>query len=208
MHKIKQWLLACLALFLSTGVMGETGYGVLDRFFSDVKGFEADFTQTVFDENFREIQKSSGHMALVRPGLFRWVYASPYEQLIVGDGQEIWIYDVDLEQVTVKSQSDALDETPAQLLSSGKPIVDHFSVVELGMRDDLLWFELTPLEAENAFMAIRLGFDGQIMKKMELEDSLGNRTLFVFSKVRVNPKFAKDAFIFSPPQGVDVIGRD
>jgi len=208
MFRLKQWGLLSLLTFLPVIAMGQTGYAVLDNFFSQVKGFQAEFTQTVFDENFREVQKSSGKMALMRPGNFRWSYVTPYEQLIVGDGKEIWIYDVDLEQVTVKSQQDALDETPAQLLSSDKPIVDHFSVVELGMRSDLAWYELRPLEEENAFMAIRLGFNGETLTQMELQDGLGNRTLFQYRAVEINPKFSADVFNFSPPEGVDVIGRE
>ena len=197
-----------LLLWLPASAWAQSGFPLLDKFFTDVDGFKAEFTQIVYDENFKEIQNSSGTMALQRPDRFRWSYELPYEQLIVGDGKEIWIYDVDLDQVTVKPQGDTLGDTPAQLLSSTKPIVDEFSVRELGERMDLIWYELLPLEEEASFTGLRLGFKKETLQMMELEDALGNRTIFEYSQVKLNPTFDQTYFSFSPPEGVDVIGRE
>lgn len=205
---MKRWGLGIFCLFLPLYGYAQTGYPVLDNFFSDVRGFQADFTQIVYDENFVEIQNSTGQMALLRPNRFHWLYQQPYEQVIVGDGNEIWIYDIDLDQVTVKPQGETLGETPAQLLSSAKPVIDEFSVLKLDGRMGLSWFELKPLADETSFEVIRLGFRDQTMVKMELRDSLGNQTVFDFSNVSVNPAFDDKQFIFVAPEGVDVIGRE
>lgn len=205
---MKKCLMILVLAWMPALSYAQTGYAVLDDFFSNVQGFQAEFSQIVYDEHFNEIQNSTGQMALSRPNQFSWTYEQPYEQLIVGDGKEVWIYDIDLEQVTVKPQSDTLGETPAQLLSSSKPLVDEFSVRELGERSGQMWYELRPLSAENSFEAIRLGFKAQAMVKMELQDNLGNRTIFDFSDVELNPAFDKQQFSFVPPEGVDVIGRE
>ncbi len=213
MKKLKDALCAvCLLTFTSAvllpgTVSAGTGNEWLNAFFNEVKGFRAEFQQTVFDEQFRQIQASSGKMVLLRPGLFRWDYRQPYEQLIVGDGEKIWIYDADLEQVTVKSQSVALGETPAQLLSSADPLEKSFTVTELGSQQGTEWVELTPVQEDTAFTTVRLAFRERELVKMEMHDSLGNRTIFEFSNVERNPGIDKSAFVFTPPAGVDVIGQ-
>lgn len=183
------------------------GMEALTHFFAESRGFSAEFEQSVFDEKMRGMQSSKGSMALQRPGLFRWEYRQPYEQLIIGDGQKIWIYDADLEQVTVKPQNRTLGDTPAQLLSSAEPLDKTFHINELGKQRDMEWVELIPLATDANFGTIRLGFRDQLLQQMEFQDNLGNSTLLEFSKVVRNPDLAPGTFTFTPPQGVDVVGQ-
>lgn len=180
---------------------------VLLKFFSEVKSLKADFSQAVFDDNQVQLQATRGTMALKRPGRFRWDYAKPYEQHIIGDSKNIYIYDVDLEQVTVKHQEQALGDTPAQLLSTSRPVDASFNISEMGEQNGLLWFELRPKKSEETgFERIRLGFDRQDLKRMELEDGLGHTTQLDFDQIQRNPKVDDSLFHFDPPAGVDVVG--
>jgi outer membrane lipoprotein carrier protein len=179
---------------------------VLHRFFSETASFKADFEQTVFDDKLRPMQATAGAMLLARPGRFRWDYAKPYEQHIVGDGEMVWLYDVDLEQVTVRAMKDALGSTPAQLLSTTEPLEKNFTVELLGDSKGLLWFELVPLQEESQFQRIRLAFDSEALSRMELQDALGNTTLLEFHNMRRNITVDAAAFHFEPPPGVDVVG--
>lgn len=178
----------------------------LHTFFADVRSFKAEFEQTVFDENLRPLQSTAGIMALQRPGRFRWDYAKPYEQHIVGDGEKVWIYDVDLEQVTVRSMKEALGDTPAQLLSTTEPLDVNFNITKLGEQKDVVWFELVPKQAESQFQRIRLGFTQQMLVRMELEDGLGSTTLLEFHNPERNISVDEGTFRFEPPPGVDVVG--
>lgn len=178
----------------------------LRAFFADVRSFKAEFEQTVFDENLRPLQSTAGTMVLERPGRFRWDYAKPYEQHIVGDGEKVWIYDVDLEQVTVRSQQEALGDTPAQLLSTTEPLETNFEITPLGEQKSVLWFELVPKAADSQFHRVRLGFDQQMLVRMELEDGLGNTTLLEFHEPKRNVALDNMLFRFEPPPGVDVVG--
>lgn len=183
--------------------------GPLQTFFSEVTSFRADFTQTVFDENRRQLQATSGTMALKRPGRFRWDYVKPYEQHIVGDGKNVYIHDVDLEQVTVKSMEKALGDTPAQLLSTTKPLADTFRINDDGEYKGLHWYELAPKATQDtSFQRMRLGFANAMLTRMELEDALGNVTLLEFSKAQRNPALDDSVFDFKAPVGADIIGPD
>lgn len=183
--------------------------GPLQAFFAEVTSFRADFTQTVYDENRRQLQSTSGTMVLKRPGRFRWDYATPFEQHIVADGKNIYIHDVDLEQVTVKSMEKALGDTPAQLLSTTKPLSETFHINADGEQQGLYWYELVPKVAqETSFQRMRLGFTKAMLTRMELEDALGNITLLEFAKSQRNPTLDDKIFEFKAPAGADIIGPD
>ena len=200
-------VLSCFFAFWLPAAMAGNGLDALHDFFTDVKGFSADFEQAVFAERSTQMQTSTGHMMLQRPGQFRWDYKTPYKQLIVGDGKKIWIYDEDLEQVTVKAQDAALNNTPAQLLSSNDAVENNFKITELGAKNDINWLELESREKNVTFTTIRLGFRDKNLTVMELKDTLGNQTLLTFSKVQRNPVIDQAKFKFIPPEGVDVIGE-
>ena len=182
----------------------------LDRFKDFVRGTQsarADFEQKVYDRSGKLTQESKGSFAFQRPGLFRWVYAKPVDQLIVGDGERVWIYDRDLNQVTVRKLSRALGSTPAALLAGSADIEKAFELSDAGKKDGLEWLEATPREREAGFERVRMGFDADELRAMELFDHFGQRTVLRFLNLRRNPKIDKAEFRFEPPKGADVLGE-
>ena len=196
-------LLLLIPLPSIAGVAGDR----LNAFFNDVSSVRANFTQQVLDQKDKAIQQTSGTMLLLRPGRFRWDYTKPYQQLIIANGEKVWLYDADLEQVTVKKMDAALGSTPALLLSSNANIEDNFLIRELGVENDLAWVELTPKNKESGFEKLVLGFGEHNLKHMELKDSFGQLTRLSFTRIERNPELDPAQFDFVPPKGVDVIGE-
>lgn len=179
---------------------------VLERFFSHVKGYQAKFEQVVTDADNKAIQRSRGELWIARPGKFRWDYAAPYEQQIIGDGNKIWVYDVGLEQVSVRPASKALGDTPAALLAGKGRLEDKFAVRALAKSESPLgWYELRPKNKEGGYDLIRLGFAGKRLDTVELVDGFAQTTRIVLSDYRENPRIDPQRFRFLPPPGVDVI---
>jgi chaperone LolA len=180
----------------------------LNEFIAGTHSARAEFTQTVLDKNGKKIQFSSGTMKFERPGKFRWEYQKPYEQLIVGDGTKFWLYDVDLNQVTVKKLDTALGSSPAALLSGSNEIERDFSLKEDGANDHLEWLRATPNNSDTSFESIRMGFNEQSdLVVMELRDAFGHNTVLRFAKLKRNPQQAASLFKFVPPKGADVLGE-
>ena len=182
----------------------------LERFRSFVRTSQsarADFEQTVRDRAGKTVQQSKGSFIFQRPGRFRWVYAKPVDQLIVGDGERVWIYDRDLNQVTVRKLSRALGSTPAALLAGSTEVEKAFELAEAGMRDGLEWLEAKPKEREAGFERVRMGFGSGGMEAMELVDHFGQTTLLRISNLQRNPKLDPGEFKFTPPEGADVLGE-
>ncbi|MDD5241179.1 MAG: outer membrane lipoprotein chaperone LolA [Sulfuricella sp.] len=177
----------------------------LKSFLSDVKTGKAHFKQLVLDKKMTTVQESSGTMLFSRPGKFRWTYEKPYEQLIVGDGVKLWMYDVDLKQVTVKQMGRAIGSSPAALLAGNNEIEQHFELKDLGRRGTLDWLEATPKDKESSFESVRMGFSAKGLDVMELRDHFSQTTIIRFSDIERNPKFSPDTFKFTPPNGADVI---
>lgn len=176
-------------------------------FVRETQTARAQFEQTVLDRNGRTTSQASGVMAFSRPGKFRWTYAKPYAQLIVGDGAKLWIYDKDLNQVTVRKLDEALGSSPAALLAGNNEIERFFTLNDVGSRDGLEWLEAAPKSSDTMFAAVRMGFAGATLKQMELKDSFGQTTIIRFDKLERNPKLPADQFKFAPPKGADVIGE-
>lgn len=180
----------------------------LKTFVGGTRTASAQFSQQVFDQAGKRLQSAQGNMLFQRPGKFRWTYQKPYEQLIVGDGHKFWLYDVDLQQVTVKKLDAALGSSPAALLSGNNEIERDFVLKEQGLRDGLEWLLATPKSGDSQFAAIRLGFNAQAeLVQMELDDTFGHKTRLQFSGMQRNPKIPDSAFRFTPPVGVDVLGE-
>jgi outer membrane lipoprotein carrier protein len=179
----------------------------LKTFVDQALTFRADFSQTLLDKNLRVIQKASGSMMFERPGKFRWTYEQPYQQLIVGDGQRVWFYDQDLDQVTVRQLDLALGSTPAALLAGSNAIERDFDLLEIEAQEGQLeWLEAIPKSRESVFELIRLGFSqAGLLREMVLRDSFGQVTWLIFSQIEQNPTLAPDLFQFTPPAGADVI---
>lgn len=207
MHKMLTALFLALLFITGLSQAQTTGAEKLTQFVKNVDTFQAQFEQTVINPEGEVMEQAHGQFLLDRPGKFRWDYDTPYPQKIVADGKNIWFYDIDLEQVTVKSQEEALAETPATLLSGELVPEDKYNINNLPSDDGLSWVELTPKETESNFQAVTLAFDGNTLKQMIMRDSFDQRTRLTFSQVMENPNFTQDMFKFTPPTGIDVVGE-
>ena len=182
----------------------------LERFRSFVNStpaLSANFVQKVYDRDKKLVQESKGSFVFQRPGHFRWTYAAPTPQLIVGDGTRVWIYDKDLDQVTVRRMAHALGSTPAALLAGSKEVEQAFRLSEAGEHDGLAWLEAKPREQEAGFERILLGMGTDGVQAMELFDHFGQMTVLRFSEFVRNPRIDPGSFRFTPPKGADVLGE-
>ncbi|KAF0206205.1 MAG: outer membrane lipoprotein carrier [Gallionellaceae bacterium] len=180
----------------------------LKNFVAATHSAQANFTQEVQDKSGKRIQSASGTMQFVRPGKFRWSYHKPYEQLIVGDGKKFWLYDVDLNQVTVKKLDAALGGSPAALLSGNNEIERSFVLKDLADRNGLEWLQAKPKSSETNFEKILMAFNAKSeLAVMELYDTFGHRTVLRFSELKNNPPLSLQLFTFVPPKGADVLGE-
>jgi len=201
-------LLASLAF--ASAVQAQTP---LDTYLTQLKTLRAEFAQTVTDGKGEQVQKAQGTLVIVRPGRFRWELTpdggSP--QLMVADGKNLWFYDRDLEQVSVKAATAALTATPAGLLSGDGDIRELFTVTPAGRKDGFDWVLVTPRESDADFREARLAFgtglrqEGEL-KRMVLKDKLGQTVRLEFFKSERNPPVADSEVKFTPPSGADVIG--
>lgn len=179
--------------------------GLLRAFLAETVTLEARFSQVLLEADSERAQVSEGSFYLHRPQRFRWDYASPAPQLVVADGEHLWLYDPDLEQATVRRLDDGLSSTPAMLLSGDGTLEDSFRLGAAYREDGLDWVELAPVSEAADFAGVRVGFKQGLLASMELMDALGQTTVIRFSDVRVNPPLDAQLFQFNPPDGVDVI---
>lgn len=180
----------------------------LATFTTGLKGLDGQFTQKVFNPNGGLKENSSGRVALSVPDLFRWEYAKPYEQLIVADGKQVWIYDPDLQQATVRAQGNEAQNSPLAALLKPKELDGKFDVSEGPSEQGLDWMTLTPKRTDSAsgFEVARLGFSNGQLVQMEVTDATGQRTQVHFTSWKRNPAFAAGTFSYKPAAGVDVVG--
>jgi outer membrane lipoprotein carrier protein len=208
MNQMIRW---SAGLLLGTLVAGTAFAGARDdlaSFTKGLKGLDGQFTQQVYDTQDRLKETSTGHVQLSMPRLFRWEYVKPYPQVIVADGKKVWIYDPDLEQVTVRPQGAEEQGSPLVALFEPATLETKFVVKETGNADGLAWLSLTPRnEDEASFRSARLGFSNAQLVKMEVQDAVGQRTEIKFDSWNRNPAFAAGTFRYTPPKGVDVIGE-
>ena len=196
-----------LSLLISPAFAGE-GLEKLRKFTNELRSMKADFTQTLFDEKMRQVEVAKGKVMLLKPGKFRWDYTAPYEQHIIADGEKLWLYDPDLEQVTVKKMSEALGVAPIALLTSEEKLEDQFKIIELGNIDgrEFVQLEAKVKDTDYGLMLLALGDKGRL-EVMELKDKLGQVTRIEFHNTKFNEKIDPAKFNFTPPKGVDVIGE-
>jgi outer membrane lipoprotein carrier protein len=197
-------LVAVLALALA-GNAAAAGVETLRTYLRETTSARAQFTQVVFDRNMRKLQETSGTMQFARPGKIRWAYEKPYEQLIVGDGVKLWVYDKDLNQVTVKAMTQAIGGSPAALLAGSNDIDKDFKLMPAEAKDGFDWLEAVPRGTESTFQIVRLGFGKSGLEAMDLTDGFGQLTLVRFTRIERNVKLAPELFRFTPPAGADVI---
>ena len=180
----------------------------LENFIQTLNTFEAEFEQTLYGADEEPLSTSTGSMKLKRPAKFLWEYTTPQPQLIIADGEKIWLYDEDLEQVTVSNIDDRINGTPLQLLMGTVPLSDGFAIETLGQADGIDWFELTPLEESADFEQVFIGLSGGELAAMELRDTFGQATQIRLENFNDDVDFDDSVFDFEVPDGVDVIGLD
>ncbi|MEP7042005.1 MAG: outer membrane lipoprotein chaperone LolA [Dokdonella sp.] len=178
----------------------------MEAFSKGLNAVSADFNQSVTDANGHRGDGSQGTLTLQAPRQFRWDTTKPYEQTLVADGERVWIYEPDLQQVSVRSQNSEEAHSPLTVLTDHSQLDSQFNASEAGERDGLTWLKLTSKAKEPEFEYAELGFDAQNLQRMLFKDQLGNTTEIRFSDWKRNPKLAAGSFKFTPPQGVDVIG--
>lgn len=186
---------------------GTSNQNLLERFFKQVRTYQANFEQAVLDAEGNVIQKSAGKLWINRPGKFHWQYTTPFAQKIIGDGKKVWIYDPELRQVTVKGYDKSVNQTPAVLLASNKKLSDSFLVSKQGTSKGITWLGLKPRGNQENFNDIRIGFKNKKLSVLELIDSFGQTTRITLMQTRENLALKKSLFRFKPPSGVDVVGQ-
>ena len=184
-----------------------TGLAQLRGFLDQTKTAQGAFRQTVTSKTRPQAKDSGGTFAFARPGKFRWTYEAPFEQLIVGDGARVWVYDRDLNQVIVRKLDVALGATPAALLAGDNALEKNFTLTEGAAAGDLEYVDAVPRTTESQFTKVRIGFRDNLPRAMELNDAFGQTTKLTFADVARNPSVPADQFQFVPPKGADVIGE-
>lgn len=191
----------------SVGMAHADGVSSLKDFFLNTQSMRAEFKQEVIDKQGRRVQKVEGTMQLQRPNKFRWDYQKPYEQQIISDGKQVFLYDVDLQQVTVRDLSKTLGSSPAAMLAGGEAVEKSFTLKNAVRKDDLTWVLALPKDKESGFDRVLLGFKEGQLKKMELYDSFSHVTHIAFNQIERNPALTTQTFLFTTPKGVDVVGE-
>jgi len=186
----------------------QTGQGqkYLDHFLMQSKTMSADFVQTLRSDDNEVLQESKGHFYLSRPGRFRWNYDQPYEQQIVSDGENVWVYDVDLQQVTVQKQAASVKNTPMALMQGKLKLEQAYDVSELDHRNGVYRLKLSSKVDDVDFAELVVGVDKQGLRFMQLRDQFEQTTDIVFGDLELNKTLSDDLFEFTPPEGVDVFG--
>ncbi|UOO77863.1 outer membrane lipoprotein chaperone LolA [Neisseria sp. Dent CA1/247] len=203
----KKQMLTALATVFALG-MGSAHAGAIDalkKFNEDADGISGSFTQTV--KSKKKTQTTNGSFQILRPGLFKWQYTSPYKQTIVGDGKTIWLYDVDLAQVTKSAQNQTIGDSPAAILSNKSALDSSYSLKEDGSAEGIDYVRAMPKKNNAGYQYIRIGFKGDALAAMQLKDSFGNETTIRFSNLNMKPNLSRGTFKFTPPKGVDVLSN-
>lgn len=197
-----------LALLLCGSASANTGAERLESYLKGLRSLSSRFEQTTLRSDGGRMLESNGTLYLKRPGKFRWEYDSPVKQVIIADGKRVWLHDLELDQVSHQSQSKALNGTPAQLLTSNEPIERHFKVFPWSNGDEREWVELQPKEKDSQVVRIRIGFIGERLDTLLMEDSFSQLTRFTFTKTERNPTLAEDLFRFDTSTGGDFLQID
>lgn len=200
-----RWLLVLVLCTAVTPAHAESAQAALARFVDTVNTLSAQFEQVQRDEKGERLQTQSGRMWLSRPGRFRWSYEKPYEQLMICDGDKVFLYDPDLAQVTVRPAAQALAGTPAQLLSRQSRLADEFTIEDAGEHSGARIVRLKPKSADSDFKSVELWLEGSTPRRMRFADQLGGSTDVDFTDVKTNALLDEKLFHFTPPKGVEVV---
>jgi outer membrane lipoprotein carrier protein len=197
-----------LAALPASASLAEGSGQVLTDYLKGLDTLSADFEQVSFNAERTAMAESRGVFYLKRPGKFRWEYRKPGEQIILADGKRVYVYDVELEQVSHQDQAKALAGTPAMLLADSAPIDREFSVKDLPSRDGLTWLELTPKAQDSEVQTIQIGFEGKELRSLIMEDAFGQVTRLLFSGAKRNPSLKDDLFKLQPTKATDILQFD
>ena len=182
------------------------GERLLQNFVDNVHTLSSRFEQKLVDANDIVVEEANGTLEISKPGRFRWSYAEPYEQLLVADGLNVWSYDVDLAQVTVKPQQELLGNTPAALLGGAGDVLDDFDYIGSFTDRGTVWVRLRPKSTDNGFTSVELGFNDGTLRRLIFADNLEQTTLIALFDVDVNSEIAEEVFTFTPPADADLVG--
>lgn len=200
-----KFVFAVLMLFANLAFAD--GVSSLLDFFNNTNSMRAQFTQVVNDLKGSKVQEVEGTMQLQRPNKFRWDYKKPYEQQIVSDGKQVFLFDTDLQQVTIRELSKALGSSPAALLAGGEAVEKSFKLKNATRKDGLTWVLALPKDKDSGFDRVLLGFKAEELRKMEMYDSFNHVTHITFSEVERNPTLLESTFLFTAPKGADVVSE-
>ncbi len=201
-------LLGMCLLLVSTSALADTAKDQLDSFINELETFQARFEQTLYDADSQPLQESTGTIKLKRPGKFVWSYTQPANQEIVADGTRLWLYDKDLEQVTVNDLDERVAGTPLALLMRSAPLDESFAIESLGTSDGINWLELTPKSESSDFELVFIGLNSDGLAALELRDNFGQATQIIFNDFEADVELDDALFEFTVPDGVDVIGLE
>lgn len=194
---------AAIVLAAAAAVAHADGISALQQFVTEVKSGRANFTQTVTAPDGKRKKTTTGTFEFQRPNQFRFAYGKPSEQLIVADGKQVWIYDPDLQQASVRAMDQALGATPVSLLAGGD-LGKDFTLKALPAANGLDWVQATPKRTDNTLQSLKLGFKGRDLSALEIVDGFGQQSVMQFSAVEPNAKVAPERFRFTPPPGTDI----
>ena len=210
--RTKLKLFAIFLIASSAHLVSAGGLESLEVFMAQAQAGQADFTQVVTspakDGKAGRSKTSSGTFAFQRPGRFKFVYQKPFEQTIVADGQTLWLYDVDLNQVTQRAQAQVLGSTPAALLTSAanlKALRTEFTLESAPPEGGLEWVLARPKSKDGALQSVRIGFAGEQLAALDILDSFGQRSMIRFTQLQTLAALPADTFKFQPPAGADVL---
>lgn len=209
--RIARILCVAAALFVAPLSMAQSdvdadGQSLIDEFIVDVTTLQGRFKQSLVDADGEVVEQTAGTLDIQRPGQFRWSYTEPYEQSLVADGLNVWSYDVDLAQVTVKPQAQALSNTPALLLGGSADAMAQFNYENSYVEKETTWVRLSPKNTDSGFLRVELGFANRMLYRMVFYDNLEQMTLVALFDVTVNEPIDPTIFEFSIPADVDVVG--
>ncbi len=203
---MNKWISLLAGCLVSVAAYAD-GIEDLRHFYSNTHAMRARFEQTVFDQKGRKLQAVAGTMLLSRPNKFRWDYNKPYEQQIISDGQQVFLFDIDLQQVTVRALEQVLGTSPAALLAGGPAVESGFMLTRLQSQGGLQRIQARPKQKDSGFQVVIISFRDRQLAEMRMVDSFGQSTYIVFSEVEVNPTLTPNQFLFKAPKGVDMIAE-
>ena len=202
---IKKIYLVLFLLLQTSNVFAADNNDPLQAFLNNFNSLESNFIQQLINENGEVLEKTEGVLQLQQPGKFNWTYETPYSQKIISNGDVLWVFDEDLEQLTIRNIGNALDETPAGIILGNNDINEHFVQVNMGVIEGYDRIDLTPHNLETQYRNIRIGFNNSQLGMMIVVDNLGQTTRIDFLHVKKNAELTPSSFEFEIPEGVDVI---